>query len=147
MALKKIFLSITLTCLMYITNAQNNADAILGTWLTNGNEPAKIEIVKLNGQFYGKIIWLKFPDDNNGAKKDINNPNKALKNQKIIGLKILKKFSFDKDKNWSGGQIYDPENGKTYSCIIKLKEPNTLEVRGYIGISLFGRTEIWKKTN
>ena len=129
-----------------ITIAQNKGDDILGIWLTNGKQPAKIEITKLNGKYSGKIIWLKYPEDDQGVKKDVNNPNKSLRNRKIIGLTIVKDFTFDGSNKWTEGKIYDPESGKTYSCYVKLKDKNTMEVRGYIGISLFGRTETWKKS-
>jgi len=54
-------------------------------------------------------------------------------------------LSGDGDGEWSGGTIYDPNNGKTYSCKLKLTGPDTLKVRGYIGISLIGRSETWKR--
>ena len=65
---------------------------------------------------------------------------------RIIGLIILKDFKFDDDDEWKSGDIYDPENGKTYSSYTYLKDKNTLKVRGYVGISLLGRTEIWTST-
>jgi uncharacterized protein (DUF2147 family) len=49
------------------------------------------------------------------------------------------------NKEWSEGTIYDPENGSTYSCVIKLKDDNTLDIRGYVGIKTFGRTDVWKR--
>jgi uncharacterized protein (DUF2147 family) len=55
---------------------------------------------------------------------------------------MLKNFSFDENE-WNGGTIYDPENGKTYNCKIAIRDGNKLDVRGYIGISLLGRTETW----
>jgi uncharacterized protein (DUF2147 family) len=61
-----------------------------------------------------------------------------------VGLVILRDFKFDEDE-WEGGKIYDPESGKTYSCILSIQDKGTLKVRGYVGISLLGRTEIWKK--
>jgi uncharacterized protein (DUF2147 family) len=125
--------------------SQNKADDIIGIWLTNGPDPAKIEISKAHDKYYGKIIWLKFPEDANGVKKDINNPIKELRFKSIIGLTILRDFTFNKKSKWIDGLIYDPENGKTYSCNIKLKDKNTLEVRGYIGVSLLGRTEVWRR--
>jgi uncharacterized protein (DUF2147 family) len=62
----------------------------------------------------------------------------------VLGLVILTGFKFDTDE-WSDGDIYDPEKGKTYSCTLSLKDSGTLKVRGYIGISLIGRTEIWTR--
>ena len=59
----------------------------------------------------------------------------------------MKNFTYDSNSNqWTGGEIYDPKNGKTYSCKMKLSSDNHLEVRGYIGISMLGRTEHWERT-
>ena len=127
--------------------SQNKANDIIGIWLTGGKEPAKIQIYKSGEKFYGKIIWLKNPTENGKQRIDANNPDKAKRNNPIIGLLILNGFKFDGDDEWKGGDIYDPESGKTYSSYMYLKDKNTIKVRGYVGISLFGRTETWTRTN
>jgi uncharacterized protein (DUF2147 family) len=127
--------------------AQTKADDIAGIWLTNGDEPAKIQIYKSGDKFYGKIIWLKNPNDNGVPKTDKNNPDKTRRTNPIVGLAMLSGFKFNNDDAWKGGVIYDPQNGKTYSCNISLKDKNSLKVRGYIGISLLGRTEVWSRSN
>ena len=127
--------------------SQNKADNIIGVWLTNGKEPAKIQVYKSGEKFYGKIIWLKNPIENGKQKVDANNPDEAKRSNPIIGLVVLTGFKFDGDEEWKGGDIYDPESGKTYSSYMYLKDTKTLKVRGYIGISLFGRTETWTRTN
>jgi uncharacterized protein (DUF2147 family) len=58
---------------------------------------------------------------------------------------MLKDFVYQEKSEWSEGTIYDPLNGSTYSCTIKMTDPNTLEIRGYIGVSAFGRTDVWKR--
>jgi uncharacterized protein (DUF2147 family) len=126
--------------------AQAKADDIVGIWLTSGKEPAKIQIYKSGQKYYGKIVWLKNPLENGKPKVDENNPDKSKRNQQIIGLVILSDFKFD-DNEWDQGKIYDPENGNTYRCILTLKDNKTLKVRGYIGVSLLGRTETWMKTS
>jgi uncharacterized protein (DUF2147 family) len=137
----------TLILISHNIQAQTKADDIAGIWLTNGDDPAKIQIYKSGDKFYGKIIWLKNPLDNGTPKVDKNNPDKTKKTNPIIGLALLSGFKFNNDDAWKGGVIYDPQNGKTYSCNISLKDKNTLKVRGYIGISLLGRTEIWSRSN
>jgi len=126
--------------------AQVKSDDIVGTWLTPGKEPAKILIYKSGEKYFGKIVWLKYPEENGKPRLDNNNPDKARRNNQIIGLVILKGFQFDGVDEWEDGKIYDPENGKTYSCYLSLKDKTTLKVRGYVGISWFGRTETWTKT-
>ena len=117
--------------------------AIEGFWLSQ-NQDAVIEILPRDGFFYGKIVWLEEPLDESGnPKTDTENPEAGLRERQIIGLEILKEFRQKKNK-WKGGTIYDPETGKTYSCSMKLKE-DRLHIRGFIGISLLGRTEIWTR--
>jgi uncharacterized protein (DUF2147 family) len=131
----------------FVANAQNKADDIMGIWLTTGKEPAKIQIYRTGEKFYGKIIWLQNPIENGKQKVDVNNPDKTKQNNLVIGLIILKAFTFDGREQWKGGEIYDPESGKTYRSFMSLKNNQTLKVRGYVGISLLGRTETWTRTN
>jgi lathosterol oxidase len=123
---------------------QAKADDIMGIWLTHGDKPAKIQIYRSGSQYFGKIVWLQFPAENGKAMADKNNPDAGKQGRPLLGLVILTGFKFDTDE-WNGGDIYDPEKGKTYSCTMSLKDANTLKVRGYIGISLLGRTEIWTR--
>ena len=128
--------------------AQTKADDIMGTWLTTGKEPAKIQIYKKGEMYNGKIIWLQNPTDEAGkAKTDINNPDKTKRSNSVIGMIILTNFKFNGDDEWRGGDIYDPESGNTYSSYIYLRDQTTLKVRGFVGISLFGRTETWSRVN
>lgn len=121
------------------------ADDVTGVWLTGGREPAKIQIYKSGAKYYGKITWLKYPEENGMPRLDRNNPDKNNRNNQIIGLMILRDFVFDGKDEWNSGKIYDPESGKTYSCFMTLQGRNTLKVRGYVGVSLFGRTEVWTR--
>jgi sterol desaturase/sphingolipid hydroxylase (fatty acid hydroxylase superfamily) len=123
---------------------QVKADDITGVWLTHGDKPAKVQIYKSGGQYFGKIVYLQFPTENGKPMVDKKNPDAGKQDRPLLGLVILTGFQFDTDE-WNGGDVYDPEKGKTYSCTISLKDANTLKVRGYIGISLLGRTEIWTR--
>jgi uncharacterized protein (DUF2147 family) len=139
-------LIVTVFLFSFSIQAQNKADDITGIWLTGGKEPAKIQIYRSGEKFYGKIIWLKNPIKNGKQKFDTNNPNTEKQKNPVTGLVILTGFKFDGDDEWEGGDIYDPESGKTYSCYLYLKDRSTLKVRGYVGISLLGRTETWTRT-
>ncbi len=120
------------------------ADDIVGVWL-NGSGKGHIQIYKQGDKYYGKIVWLKEPNDEKGnPKMDVNNPKEALRSKPLVGAVILRDFVFD-DNEWNSGRIYDPQNGKEYKCYMKLKDPNTLNVRGYVGVSLLGRTESWTR--
>lgn len=107
---------------------------------------AIVQVYQRGDKFDGKIVWLKTPLNRLGEPmKDTNNVDWKLRAKPAMGLVILKDFVFTEDGNWEDGTVYDPKNGKTYKCIIKAVDRNRLEIRGYIGISLLGRTEIWKR--
>lgn len=128
-------------------HAQNKAEDVLGTFL-NEDKDAHVEIYQENGKFYGKLVWLKFPidDETNKPKLDKKNPEEALKSRPVWGLVILKDFVFDADDNeWNDGEIYDPKSGKTYSCYMEFENAETLKIRGYIGFSFIGRTTLWTR--
>lgn len=127
-----------------MTAFPQEADAIVGKWY-NTEKDAQVEIYKEGDKFSGKIIWLQDPKDNAGKPKvDVNNSDVSKRQRPIIGMKLLENFKYN-GGTWEEGTIYDPKNGKTYSCIIKKKDNKTLEVRGYVGISLIGRTVEWTK--
>jgi uncharacterized protein (DUF2147 family) len=110
----------------------------------NEEKTAKIDVYKAqDGKFYGKIIWLKEPMRDGKPKVDIRNPDAAKRNNPIIGLMILRGFKKEGKNEYHDGTIYDPKNGKTYSCKMSHKG-DRLDVRGYYGISLIGRSTTWK---
>jgi uncharacterized protein (DUF2147 family) len=78
-------------------------------------------------------------------KTDKNNPDQSLQSTPLKGYRMLKDFVYDGNNEWSGGTIYDALNGSTYSCVIKMTNENTLNIRGYIGVSALGRTDVWKR--
>jgi uncharacterized protein (DUF2147 family) len=78
-------------------------------------------------------------------KTDKNNPDPTLQNAPLKGYRMLKDFVYSGSDEWAEGSIYDPLNGSTYSCTIKMEDPNTLNIRGYIGVSALGRTDVWKR--
>lgn len=78
---------------------------------------------------------------------DKHNPNPALRNRPTLGLEILKDFSFDGKDEWKDGTIYDPKSGKTYSCYIRMENKNKLKIRGFIGVSMLGRTTYWTRSS
>ncbi|NCI51089.1 DUF2147 domain-containing protein [Sediminibacterium roseum] len=143
--MKKILLSICCIFSLACAFAATGADDILGYWLSQ-NGQAQIQVYKEGDKYFGKIIWLKVPDDpkRGGPKKDYNNPDPALRDKPILGSTILRDFKFN-DGEWTGGRVYDPQNGKEYKCYLKLKDAKTMSMRGYVGVSLLGRTEIWTR--
>lgn len=141
--LRKTSLLIVLFVLSVQVFAQKKDD-ILGKWVNPSGE-GQIEIYKRGDKYFGKLAWMKAPNDEKGKPRtDEKNPNQELQNKPLLGLEILKNFVFE-DGKWQDGTIYDPKSGKTYSCKLTLKDANQLSIRGYIGVSLIGRTEVWKR--
>lgn len=126
--------------------AAQNADRILGTWY-NGERSSKIEIVKTtSGAYQGRIVWLAAPNDEAGNPKvDFRNPNRAHRTRALLNLVILTGLTFKNENRYDGGRIYDPKSGNTYSCKAELRNNNTLALRGFMGVSLIGRTDVWTR--
>ncbi|MDR2205695.1 MAG: DUF2147 domain-containing protein [Flavobacteriaceae bacterium] len=139
--MKKLILTFVLSVFGVFCFAQ-----IEGKWKTiddeTGKEKAIVEIFKKpDGKYYGKIIQLLITPTNNNCVKCTDD----RKNKPLIGLEIIRGLQKDDDE-FSGGTVVKPETGKTYKCIIK-REGNKLKVRGYIGFSLIGVTQIWEKAD
>jgi uncharacterized protein (DUF2147 family) len=137
-------LRLTVLCFLFCIASVRQAlaqskDAIERYWYDEA-KTAKILIYKAeDGKYYGRIAWLKNPERDGVPKTDHKNPDKRKRSNPLMGLVILKGFTKKGTSAFEGGSIYDPNNGKTYSCIMTHKG-EILEVRGYIGISMFGRT-------
>ena len=126
----------------FVAKAQSE-NAILGVWY-NTEKTAQVEIAKKGSAFIGRIVWLKDPNPGGKPAVDKDNPNPKLKSRPLLGLNLLEGLKFSSGI-WEDGTIYDPKSGKTYSCQVKLKSSDVLEVKGYIGFSLIGRTVEWTK--
>lgn len=143
--MKNILLAIAFLVATPFVNAQK-ADDIIGVWLTEGGK-SKVEVFKKEGKYYAKIIWLKTPNYEDGTPKiDKHNPNEKLNTRKVVGIEILQGLEWDDDE-FEDGEIYDPESGKTYSCEAEFDGVDTLNVRGFIGFSMIGRTTVWTRIN
>ena len=142
-----IILLAVLLLIPLVLFAESDTDRITGVWY-NGEKTSKIEIYETKGgDFAGKIIWLKEPNNEAGkAKTDSKNPDEKLQNRPLLNLVILTGLSNDGKTKYKSGKIYDPKSGKTYSAKAELLNNNTLALRGFIGISLAGRTDTWIRT-
>ena len=127
-------------------------DDILGTWF-NQDKDAKIEIFKCGSDFCGKIVWLKDPVYPAGSKEgapgtpkvDTKNLDASHRKDPIMGMQIVNGLQPAGSGLWKNGKIYDPDSGKTYSAKATLVSPDELDLRGFIGVSLLGRTEKWTR--
>jgi uncharacterized protein (DUF2147 family) len=134
-----------LFCLLLISfDGLADGSDIEGFWLS-GNGDGWIEMRIEGSTLSGTIVGS--PNDIDGAppRLDVENPDPALQTRKLLGLKLLQGFRYAGKERWTGGTVYDPTSGKTYKGTVTLIDHNTLKLRGYIGISLFGRNVIWSR--
>jgi uncharacterized protein (DUF2147 family) len=142
---KKFLLVALLLCATLTLALAKNPDAILGVW-KNGEGTGMVQIYKKGDKYFGRVVWLKVANNPDGTPRtDVNNPEEKLRKRPLRGLENLREFTYAGDNVWEGGRVYDPKTGNDYSCEMKLIDENTLEVRGFIGVSLFGRTDVWKR--
>ncbi|TXC85457.1 DUF2147 domain-containing protein [Luteibaculum oceani] len=137
-----------LSCIVFLSPnlAQDKADKLVGVWQPSEGT-SYIKIDKIGNKYFGRIVWLKEPLNEQGKPKtDKNNPDESLRDTPLKGYRILKDFVYDSEEGiWKDGTIYDPKNGTTYNCKIELTEENQIEVRGYVGTAAFGRTDVWTR--
>ena len=149
-----VLVAIVLVAVAWISASADDGDAVVGVWATdpdNEDGQAHIQIYKDGDSYAGKIIWLEEPvyppDDEEGMagkeKVDRENPDESLRARPILGLEMMSGFEFAGSGKWKKGTIYAPDDGKTYKCKLALNDDGTLKVRGYIGISMLGRNELW----
>ncbi len=132
--------------LLLITKFAFAQDITQGTWY-NAEKTSKIQFYKQGNKLFGKVVWLKEPLENGKPRLDKMNGDAKLKTRPIMGLVFLTNFTSDGAKVWEDGEIYDPNNGKTYSCKLTVTSATTIDARGYIGISIIGRTTKFTKAD
>lgn len=142
--MKNLLMALLLVAGFPIASLAQQADAVAGTWL-NEEKDAKVQIYRAGDKYFGKLVWIarQFEDDGKTPRKDSKNPDAKLRQRGLLNLVILSNFEYD-DGEWTDGKIYDPKSGKTYSSKMKL-DGRQLNIRGYVGVSMFGRTTVWTK--
>lgn len=140
--MKTLLLSTLLLVLNFLTKSQD----IVGKWKTIDDETGKaksvVEIYKgTDGLYYGKIIKL-FPEPGEDPNPKCTKCSGNLYNKPIIGMVIINKMKKKGNNLWDDGTILDPGNGNTYDCKMWIEKGN-LQVRGYLGFSIFGRSQTW----
>jgi len=138
MQLKFLILMFTL----FISSFAHSQQKITGRWINEDND-AQIEIFQKESKFFGKIVWLKEPNQPNGKPKtDMNNENERLRKRPIIGLVILSDLTFSNGK-WINGSMYSPKNGVSIACAASLITENELKLT--LSKSVLKTTKIWKR--
>lgn len=127
----------------------NDPDALVGKWLSP-HKRNQVQIYRQGNKFYGKVVWMLEPNNSatGKSKLDAENPTESLRNRPIVGLVIMSGLEHKGKNVWGGGEIYNPDDGRTYGCEITMRGPNTLDMRGYLtAMPLIGRTKTWTRVN
>ena len=128
--MKSIKVTLLVALIFMLFSFTDDSEKIVGIWFTD-DKSSKIQIYKVDSQYFGKIIWME-------AKASKEN----LKVKPTIGYQIFRKFTYESKNTWTGGQVSDPRSGMTVSGKMTLKDEKTLSVRGYVGSPMFGKTVI-----
>ena len=129
------------------SNAAAQTSLPVGDWLTK-QKSGIVEVYRCTGgdTLCGRLVWFRIkPDDPNPQGLDLNNPDASRRNQPLCGLTFMSGFTPADPNIWEDGVVYDPDSGNTYHATMKLRTDGTLDLHGYIGISLIGRSEIWTR--
>lgn len=151
----RLALGLTLICL-WVTGAMHGAPAaeqaqggvpgdaqaelLVGNWLTAKRDGIIQISRRADGHFEGRIVGGDAPE-----RLDAKNPDPAQRSQKLLGSTILRHMNYDGHGRWSGGTIYDPDSGHTYRCRLELLGQDRLRVRGFLGVAVLGRTQVWTR--
>lgn len=118
----------------------------LGVWADDTGD-SHIELYRCGEQLCGRVVWLRTPTDANGKPRlDVKHPTPERHTQPLQNLTVLQNLRYNAETDrWEDGEIYDPENGRTYSCYLAAAGKDRLEVKGYIGFSLIGKAHYWQR--
>ena len=147
----KFKLLIFLLIMPYVIYSQSKADRICGLYYAtdpNNGEGSQIQIYKTdNGKYAGKVVWMQYPNHPSGEpRRDVKNPDPEKRNQTNVGLVLIQGFTYNEaNDEWENGSVYNPVSGKTYRSYMKFETDNKLKVRGYLGVSLLGKTVVWTR--
>lgn len=121
------------------------AQTVDGTWrVQDGN--GEVTFAPCGGKVCGRLTWLEEPNRPDGSpKRDMNNPEAGQRDRLLCGLQIVGDMNPNGPGSWNDGWIYDPSDGTTYQSKMALQPDGTLEVRGFVGISLFGKSQVWTR--
>ena len=134
-------------CALALIAASQPGSSPEGRWLTE-KKNGIIEIFRCSGgeMLCGRLLWFRIdPGDPNPQGLDLQNPDPKQRNRRLCGLVFMTGFKPTESNNWEDGTVYDPDSGHTYNGTMRLQPDGALRLRGYIGISLIGRSEVWTR--
>lgn len=144
-AVRPVAVTLVLLAIASLCGSPSSASSPEGLWYAEGGA-AKVEIARCGEALCGRVVWLRSPYDEDGCMlRDRHNPDPERRGRPVIGLEILRGLERSRDAadRWEGGTIYDPSSGRSYSLQMTVASGDRLELRGYIGLPLIGRTTRW----
>ncbi len=114
------------------------ADTVVGEWWTQERDGRVAFTKTAKGTYQGTLTY------GTRLRKDVNNPDPKLRGRPLVGIVLMWNLRYE-DGEYVDGYVYNPEDGKTYRVNTRLTTPRSLEVRGFLGISLFGQTHTWTR--
>jgi uncharacterized protein (DUF2147 family) len=132
------------------------ADGIVGNWLVETRDAVIHFSRGADGSIEGRIAWQLHnrydatdgPDWDGKIVVDRHNPDPALRSRPLDNMLMIWGLRFNPDdQEWSNGHVYSADDGHTYRCLIRLKDPDHLYLRGYFGITLLGGSTTWTRVD
>ena len=141
MTLRNVITALALCALPFAAQAETSATH--GYWLTE-NGKAIVQFAPCGGETCGKMVWISKPRDASGKLKlDVKNSDNAKRTRPLCGLTLVGGLK-DSDAG-QNGWIYNPRDGSTYSVNVEALSAKQLKVRGYVGVKLFGSSQVWTR--
>ncbi len=126
-------------------SAPASVDPAHGFWLTE-NGKAIIHLQSCGAQLCGRLAWMVQPYDEDGRPRlDAKNVDELKRIRRVCGLQLFGDFTQSGHGAWSDGWVYNPRDGATYSASIEAADVDVLQVRGYVGIKLLGKSQTWTR--
>ncbi|MBY8977008.1 DUF2147 domain-containing protein [Rhodobacteraceae bacterium NNCM2] len=145
--MKKTTVTAAIAFILLAATAHAKGPAPYGMWLTE-NKRAIVEIAPCSENACGRIVWMANAYEADGTpKRDVNNPDKTLRTQPLCGLTLVGDLTPDEKNAEMFGYIYNPRDGKKYDARISSLAPDKIEMRGYLGLVAFGKSETWTRVN
>jgi uncharacterized protein (DUF2147 family) len=140
-----LFASVALLAAPLSAVAERLGDPAHGYWLTE-NRKAIVRLAPCGADTCGRTVWVENPLDEAGQpKRDAKNADAAKRERPICGLDLVGGLNKTNDGAWQDGWLYNPRNGETYSAKVRALSPSELEVRGYLGVSVLGKSQVWTR--
>jgi uncharacterized protein (DUF2147 family) len=135
-----------LVCLS-LPSFADDPDALVGRWLSS-KKRNQVQIYRQGNKYFGKLVWMLEPNEPGTGKPKVDkaNPDEKLRSRPLMHMVLVTNLTYKGNNVWSDGEIYNPEDGKTYNCEVTLKDPNSIDLRGYVmGLSFLGKSKTWTR--